>query len=175
MCVIAWLERQFGLLADPFKQCMQIVPGRSCDGPSSSALYRSPRLDAKVEGADREGADSQAELDMAVKQIVAEHISGIDVIDIYAEAGMGQPDLSLIDEDLIDKFRYSDRPNRQIEMLKRLLADEIKAVGKRNLVAGQAFSGMLADAGVALPEPRAGCCSCCRRARRAGKAAKTRG
>ena len=80
---------------------------------------------------------------MAVKQIVAEHISGIDVIDIYAEAGMGQPDLSLIDEDLIDKFRYSDRPNRQIEMLKRLLADEIKAVGKRNLVAGQAFSGML--------------------------------
>jgi type I restriction enzyme, R subunit len=31
-------------------------------------------------------------------------------------------------------------------MLKRLLANEIKAVGKRNLMAGRAFSDMLADA-----------------------------
>jgi hypothetical protein len=30
----------------------------------------------------------QAELDMAVKRIVSEHISGTGVIDIYAEAGM---------------------------------------------------------------------------------------
>jgi len=99
---------------------------------------------AKIEGADREGADIEAEIDVAVKQIVSEHISGTGVIDIYAEAGMEQPDLSLIDEDFIDKFRQSDRPNLQIEMLKRLLADEIKAVGKRNLVAERAFSEMLA-------------------------------
>jgi type I restriction enzyme R subunit len=99
---------------------------------------------AKIEGADREGVDIEAEVDVAVKQIVSEHISGTGVIDIYAEAGMEQPDLSLIDEDFIDKFRHSDRPNLQIEMLKRLLADEIKAVGKRNMVAERAFSDMLA-------------------------------
>jgi type I restriction enzyme, R subunit len=99
----------------------------------------------KIEGADREGVDAQAELDVAVKQIVSEHISGTGVLDIYAEAGVEQPDLSLIDEDFIDKFRASDRPNLQIEMLKRLLSDEIKAVGKRNLVAGRAFSEMLAN------------------------------
>jgi type I restriction enzyme, R subunit len=100
---------------------------------------------AKIEGADREGADIEAELDVAVKQIVSGHISGTGVIDIYAEAGMEQPDLSLIDEDFIEKFRESDHPNLQIEMLKRLLTDEIKAVGKRNLFAGRAFSHMLAD------------------------------
>jgi type I restriction enzyme R subunit len=100
---------------------------------------------AKIEGADREGADPEAELDLAVKQIVSEHISGTGVIDIYAEAGMEQPDLSLIDDNFIDKFRHSDRPNLQIEMLKRLLADEIKLVGKRNLVAGRTFSEMLAS------------------------------
>jgi type I restriction enzyme R subunit len=99
---------------------------------------------AKIEGADREGGDSDAELDVAVKQIVSEHISGTGVIDIYAEAGMEQPDLSLIDEDFIDQFRRSDRPNLQIEMLKRLLSDEIKLVGMRNLVSGRAFSEMLA-------------------------------
>jgi type I restriction enzyme, R subunit len=99
---------------------------------------------AKIEGADREGAGTEAELDVAVKQIVSEHISGKGVIDIYAEAGMEQPDLSLIDEDFIDKFRHSDRPNLQIEMLKRLLSDEIKLLGRRNLVAGRTFSEMLA-------------------------------
>jgi type I restriction enzyme R subunit len=99
---------------------------------------------AKIEGADREGTDGDAELDVAVKQIVSEHISGTGVIDIYAEAGMDQPDLSLIDEDFIDKFRHSDRPNLQIEMLKRLLSDEIRLVGRRNLMASRAFSEMLA-------------------------------
>jgi len=72
-------------------------------------------------------------------------VSGTGVIDIYAEAGVEQPDLSLIDEDFIDRFRRSERPNLQIEMLKRLLSDEIKLVGRRNLVAGRTFSEMLAN------------------------------
>ncbi len=100
---------------------------------------------AKIEGTDREGGDRQAELDVAVKQIVSEHLSGTGIIDIYAEAGMEQPDLSLIDEGFIDQFRRSDHPNLQIEMLKGLLTDEIKMVAQRNLVAGRAFSEMLAD------------------------------
>lgn len=100
---------------------------------------------SKIEGTDREGVDSHAELDVAIKQIVSENISGSGVIDIYAETGMEQPDLSLIDEDFIEKFRGSDHPNLQLEMLKRLLAEEIKAVGKRNVVAGRAFSEMLAN------------------------------
>ena len=100
---------------------------------------------AKIEGSDREGADVEAELDMAVRQVVSEHISGTGVLDIYAEAGVEQPDLSLIDEGFIDKFRQSDRPNLQIEMLKRLLSDEIRLVGGRNLIAGRAFSEMLAN------------------------------
>jgi type I restriction enzyme, R subunit len=100
---------------------------------------------SKIEGTDREGGDPHAELDVAVKQIVSEHISGTGVIDIYAETGMEQPDLSLIDEGFIEKFRRSDHPNLQIEMLKRLLTEEIRAVGKRNLVAGRAFSEMLAS------------------------------
>jgi type I restriction enzyme R subunit len=99
---------------------------------------------AKIEGTDRV-VDPDAEVDTAVKQIVSEHISGTGVIDIYAETGLEQPDLSLIDEDFIDRFRRSDRPNLQIEMLKRLLSDAIKVVGQRNLVAGRKFSEMLAN------------------------------
>jgi type I restriction enzyme R subunit len=65
------------------------------------------------------------------------------VIDIYAETGIAKPDLSLIDESFIAKFKTSANPNLQIEMLKKLLGDEIRRVGKRNIVTGKAFSEML--------------------------------
>jgi len=98
---------------------------------------------AKIEGSDREGGDPNAELDTAIKQIVSDAMSGTGVIDIYAEAGLAKPDLSLIDDQFIERFKRSDRPNLQIEMLKRLLADQIRVVGRKNIIAGRQFSEML--------------------------------
>lgn len=97
--------------------------------------------------------DPNAEFDTAVKQIVFEHISGSGVIDIYAEAGVEQPDLSPIDEGFIDRFRRSDRPNLQIEMLKQLLSDEITLMGRRNLVASRVLLRDARELRAALPEP----------------------
>jgi len=98
---------------------------------------------SKIEGSDREGVDASAVLDTAIKQIVSEAMTGTGVIDIYAEAGLAKPDLSLIDEEFVNKFKKSKTPNLQIEMLKRILAAEIRRVGRRNVVKGRAFSEML--------------------------------
>jgi type I restriction enzyme R subunit len=98
---------------------------------------------SKIEGSDREGADASAILDTAIKQIVSEAMTGSGVIDIYAEAGLAKPDLSLIDDDFVNKFKKSKTPNLQIEMLKRILSQEIRRVSKRNIVTGRAFSEML--------------------------------
>lgn len=98
---------------------------------------------AKIEGADREGGDPQAALDTAIRQIVSEAMTGTGVIDIYAEAGLAKPDISLIDDEFVEKFKTSKNPNLAIEMLKRLLNDEIRSVGKRNIVTGRQFSQML--------------------------------
>lgn len=100
---------------------------------------------SKIEGADRQGVDSSAALDTAIKQIVSEAMTGTGVIDIYAEAGLAKPDLSLIDESFIDRFKTSKTPNLQIEMLKRILAGEITRVSKRNIVTGRQFSEMLSQ------------------------------
>ena len=97
----------------------------------------------KIEGSDREGGDPNAALDTAIRQILSEAMTGTGVIDIYAEAGIAKPDLSLIDESFIAKFKTANNPNLQIEMLKKLLGDEIRRVGKRNIVTGKAFSEML--------------------------------
>lgn len=100
---------------------------------------------AKVEGVDREGADSGAILDTAIRQIISDAMSGTGVIDIYSEAGLSKPDISLIDDDFVGKFKQSKTPNLQIEMLKRILANEIGRVGKRNVVTGRMFSEMLTN------------------------------
>lgn len=98
---------------------------------------------SKIEGTDRQGADSSGTLDTAIKQIVSEAMTGTGVIDIYAEAGLAKPDLSLIDDEFVNKFKKSKTPNLQIEMLKRILAEEIRRVGRRNIVTGRQFSEML--------------------------------
>ena len=48
MCVIAWLQEQFGPLADPFEQCMQTVLKRPLRMPVEGVLRR---LDGAARGA----------------------------------------------------------------------------------------------------------------------------
>ena len=98
---------------------------------------------AKAEGSDKEGKNTGAELDTAIKQIVSDAMSGTGVIDIYKEAGLPKPDLSLIDDEFVRNFPKSDNPNLHIEMLKRLLRAEIGKVGRKNIVASKRFSEML--------------------------------
>ncbi|SPT53266.1 Type-1 restriction enzyme R protein [Actinomyces bovis] len=98
---------------------------------------------AKTENAGRGATDAGVELDTAIRQIVSENMTGTGVIDIYAEAGIANPDISLIDEAFVRQVTESDRPNIQMEALKRLLSSEIKAIAKRNLVKGKEFSEML--------------------------------
>ena len=98
---------------------------------------------AKIEGAGRGAVDAGAELDTAIRQIVSENMTGTGVIDIYAEAGIASPDISLIDDAFVKKITESDRPNIQMEALKRLLTSEIRAIAGRNVVKGKEFSEML--------------------------------
>lgn len=98
---------------------------------------------AKIENAGRGATDTAAELDTAIRQIISENMTGDGVIDIYQEAGLAAPDISLIDDAFVNKITSSDRPNIQLEALKRLLNSEIRTIGKRNVVKGREFSEML--------------------------------
>lgn len=98
---------------------------------------------SKYEGSDRESGGLGAELDTAIKQIVSEAMSGTGIIDIYEEAGLAKPDISLIDDNFVKNFPQSNNQTLQIELLKRLLAEEIGKIGRRNVIAGKLFSEML--------------------------------
>ena len=100
---------------------------------------------AKIEGPDLL-SDPGAEVDTAIRQLVSEAMTRDGVIDIYAEAGMAKPDISLIDDEFLRRFPHTENKNLQIEMLRKLLSDQIRITARRNVVAGKQFSEMLNSA-----------------------------
>ena len=90
-----------------------------------------------------DGSGSDVEMETALRQVVSEAVSTTGVVDIYAEAGLERPDLSIIDEDFARRAASNPRPNLQIELLRRLLNSEVRTLAKTNVVAERKFSEML--------------------------------
>lgn len=84
------------------------------------------------------------ELDTAIKQIVSEGVAATGKpIDIFTEAGLKSPDLSILSEEFLDKMSGKENENLQIELLRKLLNDEIKAKQRKNEVKYKSFKDML--------------------------------
>lgn len=86
------------------------------------------------------------EIETAIRQLIDKAIISEGVIDIYDAAGIKKPDISILSEEFLEEIRNMKRKNIAIELLKKLLADEISLKSRRNLTQGQAFSEMLLKA-----------------------------
>ena len=56
------------------------------------------------------------------------------VIDIFDAAGIKKPDISVLSEEFLAELKGHVHKNVAIEVLKKLLNDELKARAKKNLV-----------------------------------------
>ncbi|MCK6516190.1 DUF3387 domain-containing protein, partial [Myxococcota bacterium] len=65
------------------------------------------------------------------------------VIDVFGAAGIPKPDISVLSDEFLETVRKSEHKNLQLELLKKLLNDEIKAQSGRNVVVARKFSEML--------------------------------
>ena len=86
------------------------------------------------------------DLDLAIKQIVSEAVSSTEVVDIFSAAGLKRPDISILSDEFLFELEKSKNKNLSIELLKRLINDEIKLKARKNLVASRQFSEMLKEA-----------------------------
>ncbi len=86
------------------------------------------------------------EIETAIRQIVNDAIISSEVVDIFDAAGIKKPDISILSDEFLAEVQNMDRRNLALELLKRLLNDEIKTRSKMNLVQGRKFSEMLAEA-----------------------------
>jgi len=86
------------------------------------------------------------ELDAAIQQIVARAVAPEGIVDLLSLAGLAQPDISILSDEFLLEVQALPYRNLAIELLRRLINDEIKARRRRNLVQSRSFAALLQDA-----------------------------
>jgi len=86
------------------------------------------------------------EIETSIRQIINDAIISKEVIDVFDAAGLKKPDISILSDEFLAEIQGMPRKNLALELLKRLLNDEIKGRAKTNLVQGKKFSDLLAEA-----------------------------
>jgi type I restriction enzyme R subunit len=86
------------------------------------------------------------EIETAIRQIVNDAIVSKEVIDVFEAAGIKKPDISILSDEFMAEIQGMPRKNLALELLKRLLNNEIKNRSKKNLIQSKKFSEMLAQA-----------------------------
>ena len=92
------------------------------------------------------GGKSDIELETAIKQIVDEALSTDKVMDIFEAAGMEKPDISILSDEFLLEVKGMKHQNLALELLKKLLNEEIKTRSKTNLVKSKKLLEMLEGA-----------------------------
>ena len=85
------------------------------------------------------------ELDHAVRQIIAGAVAPEGVIDIFAAAGLPKPDVSILSEDFLAEVRDMPQRNLAVDLLRKLLEDDLRTRGRKNVVQSRSFAEMLAQ------------------------------
>ncbi|WP_152050799.1 type I restriction endonuclease subunit R [Tautonia marina] len=89
---------------------------------------------------------SEHEVDSAIRQLVSKAITTDRVIDIFTDAGMKRPEISILSDEFLAEVRDLPQRNLALELLRKLLNDEIKSRSRKNLVEARSFAGMLEEA-----------------------------
>ncbi|HEY5592117.1 MAG TPA: type I restriction endonuclease subunit R, partial [Paludibacter sp.] len=103
----------------------------------------------KFEGTGSGTGKSDIEIETAIKQIVDEALSSDKVIDIFEAAGIDKPEISgleVLSDEFLMEVKGMKHQNLALELLKKLLNDEIKTRSKTNLVKSKKLLEMLENA-----------------------------
>ncbi len=98
---------------------------------------------AKAGGEKRKSAE---ELDAAIRQIISRAVASEEVVDIFAAAGLKKPDISVLSEEFLAEVRGMPQKNLAVDLLRKLLNNEIKVRSKKFLIQSKSFAEMLEKA-----------------------------
>jgi len=77
---------------------------------------------------------SNVEIETTIRQVIDKALVTEQVIDIFDASGIKKPDISVLDEEFLLEVKGLKHKNIALEVLKKLLNDEIKTRQKINLV-----------------------------------------
>lgn len=83
------------------------------------------------------------ELETTIRQVIDQALVSDQVIDVFDAAGIKKPDISILSDEFLMELKDMQHKNVALEVLKKLLNDEIKARTKTNLVQSKKLLEML--------------------------------
>ena len=89
---------------------------------------------------------SEEDLDSAIKQIVSRAVASEGVVDIFAEAGLRNPDISVLSDEFLAEVKGMQHRNLAVELLQKLIKGELSTRRRQNVIQARSFAGMLEDA-----------------------------
>ena len=86
---------------------------------------------------------SNEEIESTIRQVIDKALVSEQVIDIFDAAGIKKPDISILSDEFMQELKDMKHKNIALEVLKKILNDEIKARAKTNLVESKSLLEML--------------------------------
>lgn len=93
---------------------------------------RTAAEDAKLDAADH-----------AIKQLVSKAVVPQGVVDIFTAAGLEKPDVSILSDEFLAEVQDLPHKNLAVELLEKLLNDDIKTRSQKNVFQARSFTEML--------------------------------
>ena len=85
------------------------------------------------------------DLDSAIRQIVSRAVASEEVVDIFAEAGLKKPDISVLSDEFLDEVKGMNRRNLAVDLLQKLIKGELSIRRRQNMVQTRSFAAMLEE------------------------------
>jgi len=92
-----------------------------------------------------DSSNNAKDIETVIKQIIDKAIVSDGVIDVFDAAGIKKPDVSILSDSFLEEIKGIKHKNIAIEILKKLLNDEIKGRIRINLVKSRSFMETLEE------------------------------
>lgn len=92
-----------------------------------------------------EGGPSEEDYDLAIRQVVSGAVASDQVVDIFSAAGLKSPEISILSDEFLEEVSEMQQKNVALELLKKLINDQIRTMSRKNAVAARSFSEMLEE------------------------------
>ena len=83
------------------------------------------------------------ELDHAVNQIIQRAVAPEGIVDIFAAAGLNKPNISILSDEFLGEVQKMKQRNLAIELLQKLIKNELSTRRRKNIVQSRSFAEML--------------------------------
>lgn len=132
--------KEVGLLEKAF--ALSVPDPRAMEIKAEVGFFQAVK--ARLKKFERQGSGKNVdEVETAIRQIVDKAVVVDGMIDIFDAVGIKKPDISILSDDFLEEIQGMKRQNLALELLKKILNDELRTRARKNLAQGKLFSEML--------------------------------